>query len=101
MRMFRGFGTVQLILFLIIAAVVAYVIAKVLGFLLSVFFTILGYAVAFVIAVMLLMWLWQKIAGNGRSSGSVYDDRTPDGRRRYKRSSPPRPPLHRGRPLGR
>ena len=84
MRMFRAFGTVQLILFLIIAAVVAYVIAKVLGFLLSIVFAILGYAVAFVLAVILLMWLWGKITGNGRSKGiSSYDDRTPDGRRRY------------------
>ena len=48
------------------------------------FFTLLGYAVAFVIAVMLLMWLWQMITGNGRSTNNdLYDDRTPDGRRRY------------------
>jgi 4-amino-4-deoxy-L-arabinose transferase-like glycosyltransferase len=84
MRMFRAFGTVQLIVFLIIAAVVAYVIAKILGFVLGILFTILGYAVAFVIAVVLLMWVWQKIASNGRGTRSdLYDDRTPDGRRRY------------------
>jgi 4-amino-4-deoxy-L-arabinose transferase-like glycosyltransferase len=84
MRMFRALGTVQLILFLIIAAVVAYVIAKILGFLLSIFFAVLGYAVAFVIAVILLMWIWQKVTGNGRRSvDHTYDDRTPDGRRRY------------------
>jgi hypothetical protein len=84
MRMFRGFGVVQLILFLVIAGALAYVIAKVLGFLLSIFFTVLGYAVAFVIAAMLLMWLWQKLTGSGRTNGvNPYDDRTPDGRRRY------------------
>jgi hypothetical protein len=84
MRMFRAFGAVQLILFLVVAIVLAYVIAKVLGFILSIFFTVLGYAVAFVIAVLLLMWLWQKITGSGRNTNdSLYDDRTPDGRRRY------------------
>ena len=61
MRMFRTFGAVQLVVFLVIAIVLA-----------------------FVIAVMLLMWLWQKITGTGRSTNNdLYDDRTPDGRRRY------------------
>lgn len=85
MRSFRGLSGIQLALFIVIAAVVAWLIAKVLGFVVSVLFAVIGYIVAFAIAVWLLLFVWQKISGGGHGRGvdASYDDRTPDGRRRY------------------
>lgn len=83
MRSFRGLSGIQLVLFIVVAAVVALLIAKVLGFVVSVLFSVIGYLVAFAIAVWLLSFTWQKISGGRGRSTALYDDRTPDGRRRY------------------
>lgn len=80
--MTRSMSGVRLVVFLIVAALLAFLIAKVLAFALHLFWVLAGYALAFVLAIMLLTWIWGKMAKPGR--GNSYDDgRDEFGRRRY------------------
>lgn len=82
--MIRTFSGVRLVLFLIVAAVLAFLIAKVLAFALHLFWVLTGYVIAFIIAVMLLGWLWGRFAKPGSSSRGRYDEERDEfGRRRY------------------
>ncbi|MHB8648366.1 MAG: hypothetical protein ACYDAR_21505 [Thermomicrobiales bacterium] len=82
--MMRTFSGVRLVVFLIVAAILAFLIAKVLAFALHLFWVLTGYFVAFVIAVVLLGWLWGKITKPARPAHDRYDaERDEFGRRRY------------------
>ncbi|MDQ2786728.1 MAG: hypothetical protein M3Y58_17200 [Chloroflexota bacterium] len=82
--MARAFSGVRLIVFLIIAAVLAFLIAKVLAFALHLFWVLTGYVFAFVIAVVLLGWLWGRFAKPQNNAPTRYDaERDESGRRRY------------------
>jgi membrane protein implicated in regulation of membrane protease activity len=82
--MARSISGLRLVAFLIIAALLAFLIAKVLAFALHLFWVLTGYIFAFVIAVVLLSWLWSRFS---KPSGSVQsrpdDGRDEFGRRRY------------------
>lgn len=83
-NMMRAFSGVRLVVFLIVAAVLAFLIAKVLAFALHLFWVLTGYVFAFVIAVVLLGWLWGRFAKPQNSSHATYDaERDEFGRRRY------------------
>lgn len=76
-----GFG---LALFVIVALVLASVIARVLGFFVHLVFALAWYVAAFVIAVAILSWLWNRVSGNDRRVRDTYlRDRDEYGRRRY------------------
>jgi len=82
--MTRSISGFRLVAFLIVAALLAFIIAKVLAFALHLFWVLTGYFVAFVIAVVLLSWLWarfSKPSGGGLSRPD--DGRDEFGRRRY------------------
>ena len=82
--MMRAFSGVRLVVFLIVAAVLAFLIAKLLAFALHLFWVLTGYIVAFVIAVVLLSWVWGRFA-KPNNGGQLRDDAERDefGRRRY------------------
>lgn len=82
--MMRAFSGVRLVVFLIVAAVLAFLIAKLLAFALHLFWVLTGYMVAFVIAVVLLSWLWGRFAKPNNGGQRRYDvERDEFGRRRY------------------
>ncbi len=82
--MMRAFSGVRLIVFLVIAAVLAFLIAKMLAFALHLFWVLTGYVFAFVIAVVLLGWLWGRFAKPHNSAPVKYDEERDEfGRRRY------------------
>ncbi len=82
--MTRTFSGIRLVAFLIVAALLAFIIAKVLAFALHLFWVLTGYAIAFVIAVVLLMWLWSRFAKPSTPRRDHPDvDRDEFGRRRY------------------
>ncbi len=82
--MMRAFSGVRLVVFLIVAAMLAFLIAKVLAFALHLFWVLTGYVFAFVIAVVLLGWLWGRFAKPQNSAHPTYDaERDEFGRRRY------------------
>lgn len=80
--MARPMSGVRLVAFLIVAALLALVIAKVLAFALHLFWVLTGYVLAFVIAIVLLMWLWGKLSKPSRTE-LTDDGRDEFGRRRY------------------
>jgi membrane protein implicated in regulation of membrane protease activity len=82
--MMRAFSGVRLVVFLIVAAVLAFLIAKVLAFALHLFWVLTGYMVAFIIAVVLLGWLWGRFAKPHTGAPARYDEERDEfGRRRY------------------
>lgn len=82
--MMRAFSGVRLVVFLIVAAVLALLIAKVLAFALHLFWVLTGYVFAFIIAVVLLGWLWGRFAKPNNGGRARYDgERDELGRRRY------------------
>ncbi len=82
--MARAFSGVRLVVFLLIAAVLAFVIAKVLAFALHLFWVLTGYVFAFVVAVLLLGWLWGRFAKPKNGAPVKYDEERDEfGRRRY------------------
>ena len=82
--MARSMSGVRLVVFLIVAALLAFVIAKVLAFALHLFWVLTGYVFAFVIAVVLLSWLWSRFSKpSGASRERPDDGRDEFGRRRY------------------
>ena len=82
--MMRAFSGVRLVIFLIVAAILAFLIAKALAFALHLFWVLTGYVFAFVIAVVLLSWLWGRFARPSNGGQSRYDaERDEFGRRRY------------------
>ncbi|MCA1668017.1 MAG: hypothetical protein LC793_11625 [Thermomicrobia bacterium] len=82
--MLRTFSGVRLVAFLIVAALLAFLIAKVLAFALHLFWVLTGYVLAFVIALVLLGWLWGRFAKPSRPARDRYDvERDEFGRRRY------------------
>ncbi len=82
--MARAFSGVRLVVFLIVAAVLAFLIAKVLAFALHLFWVLTGYIFAFIIAVILLGWLWGRFAKPNHPAQNRYDEeRDAFGRRRY------------------
>lgn len=83
-KVMRAFSGVRLVVFLIVAAVLAFLIAKVLAFALHLFWVLTGYVFAFIIAVVLLGWLWGRFAKPRNSARTMYDaERDEFGRRRY------------------
>jgi membrane protein implicated in regulation of membrane protease activity len=82
--MMRAFSGVRLVIFLIVAAILAFLIAKVLAFALHLFWVLTGYVFAFIIAVVLLSWLWGRFAKPNNGGQPRYDaERDEFGRRRY------------------
>ena len=82
--MMRTFSGIRLVVFLIVAAVLAFLIAKVLAFALHLFWVLTGYIFAFIIAVMLLGWLWGRFAKPHNGARARYDEERDEfGRRRY------------------
>ncbi len=82
--MARAFSGVRLVVFLLVAAVLAFIIAKVLAFALHLFWVLTGYIFAFVIAVLLLGWLWGRFAKPKNGTSVTYDEERDEfGRRRY------------------
>lgn len=80
----RGFSGVRLVVFLIVAALLAFLIAKALAFALHLVWVLTGYVLAFIIAVVLLSWLWGRFAKPSNDARSHYDEeRDGFGRRRY------------------
>jgi len=83
-NMMRAFSGVRLVVFLLVAAVLAFLIAKVLAFALHLFWVLTGYVFAFVIAVVLLGWVWGRFAKPRNGAPATYDpERDEFGRRRY------------------
>jgi membrane protein implicated in regulation of membrane protease activity len=80
--MMRSMSGVRLAVFLIVAAVLAFIIAKVLAFALHLFWVLTGYVFAFIIAIVLLSWLWSKFSRPSHNA-PVDDGRDEFGRRRY------------------
>ncbi len=80
--MSRSMSGVRLAVFLIVAALLAFVIAKALAFALHLFWVLTGYIIAFVIAIVLLSWVWGKMSKPSHSE-PVDDGRDEFGRRRY------------------
>lgn len=82
--MTRSISGFRLVAFLIVAALLAFLIAKVLAFALHLFWVLTGYVLAFVIAVVLLSWLWSRFTRpSGGARGRPDDGRDEFGRRRY------------------
>ncbi|GEM_PF-5053970 len=82
--MLRAISGVRLVVFLIVAAVLAFLIAKVLAFALHLFWVLTGYVFAFVIAVVLLGWLWGRFTKPSHRTQDRYDEERDEyGRRRY------------------
>lgn len=80
----RGFSGVRLVVFLIVAALLAFLIAKALAFALHLFWVLTGYVFAFIIAVVLLSWLWGRFAKPSNGTRARYgEERDEFGRRRY------------------
>ncbi len=84
MIMMRAFSGVRLVAFLIVAAVLAFLIAKVLEFALHLVWALTGYVLAFIIAILLLGWLWGRFAKSRNGAHAKHDaERDEFGRRRY------------------
>ena len=81
--MMRAFSGVRLVGFLIVAAVLAFLIAKVLAFALHLFWVLTGYVFAFIIAVVLLSWLWGRFAKPSNGGQLRYDAERDEFGRRY------------------
>ncbi len=82
--MARALSGVRLVVFLLIAAVLAFVIAKALAFALHLFWVLTGYIFAFVLAVLLLGWLWSRFTKPKHETPARYDEERDEfGRRRY------------------
>lgn len=73
---------VGLVVFVIVAAILASGLARVIGFLFHLVFQIVWYGVAFVIAMALLSWAWNRVTQTRTLDRSRWV-RMPDERRRY------------------